>query len=433
MITKKLNVARLLESLHLSGLQVVVLLVSLLSQISLARYFGPGHELDAFYFAIGISSGVLGSISVGLNYVLPPKIVRCIVAGNEEGARLVAGQALAAVSALVLVMAALGVLVTAGIVDMIWDSAVAWSGLGLIALGWAAAGVAAVAAALGAISLAHRRVGVPLALSVFPPAFLVLALFMSVKPGPGHVLGGMLAGTIAQAGALAFYVRPHVRFDFSDREWWRVRGLWLAAFGAACFSGYAFVDSFVAPLVGSGVMTLQALAQRLVIAFGAVVSAGAFALAPADFGRMVESGDYPGAKRALHGAVSMLVGLCTVAALLTPWLARPVLEFLFAGGSFSRDDVKGLTAIVALLCFGAGAMLSSAICFRLLYALTSGGAVAVASLAWLFSYLALSLCLWQLAAPNPLALAYVLSWWWVFMALMLTLHRKLEPVVVHGR
>ena len=60
-------------------------------------------------------------------------------------------------------------------------------------------------------------------------------------------------------------------------------------------------------------------------------------------------------------------------------------------------------------------MLSSAIGFRLLYALAAGAHVAAASVAWLVAYLLSALTLVALGLPYPLAWAYVSSWWTVLV------------------
>ena len=403
-------------SARLGALQILILCLSLLSQVLIARRFGVGHELDRYFAVLGTALGVMGSLSVGTNYVLPPKIVRALAKHDRDGARIAAAEGarriLAWIGAVTLI-GATGMIVASGAGGALAGAPNA----GLIALGWLVAAGSACAGMLGAISTAHRRVAVPLGASALPPAAMLLALATHRDGGAVVMLTGMLTGTALQCAVLAATLRGLVDWRHGQLRWDRRENgqLLMAVAGAACFSSYSVVDAFVAPAIGAGALTLQSLGQRLVVAFGAVLSAGAFALAPDNFGRLIEAGQRRHAYRLFRRAGMMLVAITLAACAMMPIIGGGVLQLLFAGGSFRLASVDDLTMLVAILLVGSGAMLSSAIGFRLLYALAAGAHVAAASVAWLVAYLLSALTLVALGLPYPLAWAYVSSWWTVLV------------------
>ncbi len=415
-------------TLMLSGVQAAVLCISLLSQVSLARHFGASHDLDKFYAVLGVATGVLGSLGVGINYVLPPKLVRFVVAGDEHEASLHAGRALLTLGVAILLIAVIGASIMLVVAENSPISEASGSMIGAVAAGWGIAAGTAMATILAAIATAHRRIAVPLCVSALPPFCLLLSVLFHPHPSATPVLAGMLVGTILQCMALALHARAFIRIE---APWFDVgrsdlAGLAMATFGAVCFSGYALIDAMLAPQMGAGILTLQSLSQRLVIAFGAVLTAGAFALAPADFGRQIEHGKHDEAGRGLNRTAATLIGVSLAAAVFTPILGKPILYLLFVGGSFGADQVDAMSLTLSLLLTGAGAMLATAIGFRLLYAMGSGQLVALASIVWLVSYAGLASLFWRLGMGNPLSISYAASWWLVFALMMILVHNRLR-------
>lgn len=406
-------------SARLGVLQGAVLCVSLFSQVFIARHFGVGHELDRYFGVLGTALGVMGALSVATNYVLPPELVRALTrndvevarnAAAEHGARILAWiSALASAGAICMIVAAQLGARPAGAPDA-----------GMIIFGWLIAATSACAGMFGAINTAYRRVALPLATSALPPAALSISLVISSDVDAARMLLAMLLGTSLQCLVLALSVRHRIAWDRLRLRWSKQESarLLIAAVGAACFSSYAVVDAFLAPELGVGALTLQSLAQRLTVAFGAVLSAGAFALAPDNFGRLIENGRFKDALRLFYRTAALMVGIALVACALTPWLGGFVLRLLFEGGNFKLAGVDQLTQVVTILLIGTGAMLSSAIGFRLLYALSSGVWVAGASLVWLVLYLVLALAFVAGDLPHALAWAYAVSWWMIFAWLL---------------
>jgi len=184
----------------------------------------------------------------------------------------------------------------------------------------------------------------------------------------------------------------------------------LAAVGGLCFSGYSAVDAMLAPWLGEGVLSHQALAQRMVIAFGAVVSAGPFMLAPSRLAGLQGLNERLNAWRYLLATSMVMCGVAWLTAALTMGLARPVVGLLFQGGAFSAADTEAVARLLTCLLIGAGPMLATAVVFRFLHGLGRQQDVAAISCAWLALYGGLGWALKGMLGSSVLSISYSTSW-----------------------
>lgn len=173
-------------------------------------------------------------------------------------------------------------------------------------------------------------------------------------------------------------------------------------------------------------MSHQALAQRLLIAFSAVLSAGPFMLAPSRVAEMLAQDERHAVWRyLLRSSVAMCL-CCWLAAVLALNPGRMVIEVFFEHGAFDAQDTDAVTRSLSCLLIGAGPMLSTAIAFRVLHALGRHGDVAAISCCWLALYAASSWGLADRLGSIALSTSYSGSWVTAGALAMLRAHRLLR-------
>jgi peptidoglycan biosynthesis protein MviN/MurJ (putative lipid II flippase) len=390
--------------LALSAVQFLALAASLASQMLLARRIGPGVALDQYFAAVGFAAAVVGGVVVASTYLVPAHVQRSAApdaAANDAMLTMMMCGLLVALPG----AAAFWMLADAGA-----RTAPAW--LWLAACGWLSALLSIAVSTFGGLGAAHGVVAAPMVLGVLPPGLMVAYLLLPREASVAELASAQLAGAAMQCIGLAWVLRRH--WALARPRWPEIRRLAmlvpLGALGAVCFSGYAAVDAVLAPRLGEGTLSHQAIAQRLVIAFGSVVSAGPFMLAPSRVAQLLEQSR--SAEIWTYGlrAVLALLAVTAAAAAAMPALGRDLIAAIFQHGTFGPEDTDAVTRAVQVLLLGAGPMLGSAVLFRVLHTLQRARLVAIASSGFLVAYAALA---WLLAGPQgpaALALAYTVAW-----------------------
>jgi peptidoglycan biosynthesis protein MviN/MurJ (putative lipid II flippase) len=405
-----------LRNFMLSSLQLGLLIVSLGAQVLMAEKIGPGQQLDSYFAAFGFAMAWVGSVAVSGTYLLPARILTDGHTTDQKSA--IAGNGVMAIAAVGFCVAIISMVVfLAGVATREQTYPGDYDKL-LIGLSWTVALTSVLAAAWGAVGNAYGRVVGALALGILPQAFMVSYLLVAKEPSVVSMLGAQVVGISVQTVCLARIYRMHWSLIGLDlRVVVRIAGnLPVAAAGALCFSAYAAVDAWLAPGFGEGVLSHQALAQRLVIAFSAVLSAGPFMLATSIVSTMLDAGRAQDVWTYTFKSGIVLTGLCLVGSALTPWIGEWVISMLFQRGSFSASDTHAVSSVLTVLLMGAGPMLASAVAFRVLHAMGHGLQVAILSVSWLFAYTIVAKFISIWFGALSLAIAYVVAWSTVVLA-----------------
>jgi putative peptidoglycan lipid II flippase len=396
--------------LIISAIQLASLMASLASQVLLARLIGPGSELDLYFAALGFATAFVGSVGVAATYLVPALILQ--QKSLLFDSRLTAGSCLVALGLAALTLAAIG----AAIFVLGTGMTASFQSLPdrslIITLCWISASAAVVVAVFSAIGSAYQWIEWPMGFTMLAPVAVVGALLWPGKVSVATVAAAQCAGILVQTMALALLLRQHwvVRTVTVGATRSVLRVVPLAAFSGLCFSGYAIVDALLAPWLDEGVMSRQALAQRLVIAFGAVVSAGPFMLAPTRLVSLEGANERLNAWRYLLATSMAMCGVAWLTAALTTVFGRSFVGLLFQGGAFSAVDSDEVAHFLAYLLIGAGPMLATAVVFRLLHGLGRQREVASISCAWLALYGSLAWALKEMLGSSVLSIAYATSW-----------------------
>lgn len=415
------------SNILISLVQLMTIVASLAAQVLLALHIGPGISLDAYFSAFGFSAAVLGGLVVASTYLIPPYL-NAAEKDLVDGAKIGAGEVLLAFLVIALVLVLCGqffLLLIRNKIPAVVDVSRIET---LILCGWLTALLTVFTSVLTAIGVANRVILKPMVSGALPTLCVVVYLIISKSPTIEHVALVTTGGVLFQVIFLACILRTH--WTFKNIYFLRVkeviRKIPLAAAGAICFSGYSAVDSVIGLHLGVGVLSHQALAQRLVIAFGAVLSAGPFLQAPTQLGEFLSDGLWDEIKNYVIRASLVMIGLTVTASFLMPTIGAYGIKLMFQYGNFSAQDTSAVSRLVSILLLGAGPMLSTAIVFRAMHTLHLSKYIAVISVFWFVVYALLSILFINYFGVNSLASAYVISWVAAFVFSLLFLLRHLD-------
>jgi len=392
----------------------------------MAQRIGPGIQLDSYFAAIGFAMAFVGSVGTGGIYLLPARIRAD--SQTPEHQLKIAGAGVVAVAVLGIIVAIVSAILFSANRFITQQPYSAEYAILLIVLGWAGAYGSILSAAWGAVGNSHGRVVGAITLGMVPPAAMASYLFGAPSPTVIGIAGAQLIGICIQTMGLAWTYRSLWTFMGLDRRAFVriVVNLPVAVAGALCFSAYSAVDAWLAPSLGDGVMSHQALAQRLVIAFCAILSAGPFMLAPSTTANMLDEGRRQDTWKYTLQAAKKLILLCLLASAAAPWIGHWAISILFQRGAFGLNDTNAVSTAVTILLIGSGPMLATAVAFRVLHNTGNGSNVAFYSLAWVFLYATIAKLLSSWLGSLALSVAYVAAWSLISFATYFNLSRSLK-------
>lgn len=414
------------SNILISSVQLMTLVASLASQVLLALHIGPGMSLDAYFSAFGFSAAVLGGLVVASTFLIPPYIndaEKDVIGGAKVGG----GEVLFAFLSIALLLIFIGQFFLSIMRNEISTTMTVRHIELLILCGWSTAFLSVFTSVLTAIGVANKVILKPMVSGALPTLCVVAYLIISESPSIELVALVTTGGVLLQVLFLAWVLRIHwtLKNIYYLRIKKVIKKIPLAAAGAICFSGYAAVDAVLGLHLGVGVLSHQALAQRLVIAFGAVLSAGPFLQAPTQLGEFLSAGLWDEIKNYVIRTSLVMIGLTVTASFLMPSVGTYAIELMFQYGNFSAHDTSAVSQVVSILLLGAGPMLSTAIVFRAMHTLHLSKYVAMISVFWFVAYASLSMIFITYFGVNSLAAAYAISWGAVFIYSLLFLLRHL--------
>ncbi len=412
--------------IHLSLLQILSLLISFVAQSLIAKKIGPSLALDTYFSVNGFAIAFTGCVASGAFYLLPGFINSSEVSGQTRSK--VAGNGLISTFLLGLFVAILSLFIFVfSVLPNQKEYGAGIDGL-LIALGWFGALTSLMCTAWSAVGNSQGKAAGLIVLGIVPIALVSLYLYFDSMPTIVGLATMQLFGNSLQALSLAILYRHHWTFrelDFSILR--RIsHHLPIAAAGSLCFSGYSAVDAWIAPILGSEVMSHQAFAQRLVIAFGGILATGPFMLSSSMTAKMIKDEI---SKEVLNFCLKtgmVLSFICFIAAIATPSLGQWVISLLFERGLFDNQDTKAITANVTILLLGAGPMLSTTVMFRALYNLNAMSNIAFLGVAWIIIYASFSKILMYFLGSLTLSFAYVIAWWTIAVLTFICLNHNIK-------
>ena len=386
-------------------------------QLLLASRYGISIDLDAYLFAISVPTFIAGTISAMMSYELVPRLVACET--DQSHQRHYITTLIIAVTGLSLLLGSIGSILGMVQTQMLPISSPIKSYTNLphlILIGWVICAFQVLQGCLTAILNAHRRYRDAALLALLPYLGMILLLLtLGDFAGIRALALGMLTGTVLATLSGIFIIRRHICLLKSKQLLWQeIRALACSspysAMAMTCFSSYAVVDAYWAPLAGPGTLATLGFAQRVVIAFGNLAVAGPSAVLVPRFAELMREKNIPGFRRSLRDALLVIGGISSSIAVAMAIFARELVELLFARGSFGPNEVEGVAEALRYMTPGMVMMLLSVIILRALFCLNGTSKVAaLLGLLWAVAYFMSSAWLYSYGVKG-IACAYSIVW-----------------------
>lgn len=412
--------------IKLNLLQIFSLLVSFITQSLMAKKIGPGPALDAYFSVNGFAISFIACVSSGAFYLLPGVINSSKNSGQTQS--IVAGNGLISTLLLGLFVAILSLNIYFLVVLPGQNESAYEIQLLLIIIGWLGAFTSLMCTAWSAVGNSQGKATGIIALGIVPYSLMSFYLYFDYLPNIINLAAIQLLGNSLQALGLAIMYRQHWTFKELNfyTNWRAFNNLPVAAAASLCFSGFPAVDAWIAPALGSEVLSHQAFSQRLIIAFGGILVTGPFMLSSSVTAKMIQDKRLKDVLNFCLKTSLVLSVICLIAAVATPSLGKWVISLLLERGFFDKQDTEAIAANVALLLLGAGPMLSTTVMFRVLYNLNRVSDVALLGLAWIIIYAFLAKIMMNFQGPLTLSFAYVVAWWITAISTYICLNRNVK-------
>ena len=419
---------------QVSSASAVVTLISLLTQVLLARAFGASISMDLFLLAVSVPNFVMGTLNgVFTNSLVPP-----LTAMREDpGYRHFTSALLAASFVLGSGIALIMLVCAPHLADWLMPGLqVSYTPLliRMLRLGALATGLAVVVTYLVALANTERlylpAVLVP-ALSYLGIA--IAALLCAARMGVVSLLYGFLAGYLSAIAFLCGSLRTELLFAPRFREFRslmvRTAGRLLpVALATTCFTSYPLIDAYWAPRAGNACLSYMGYAERLVIAIAGAVIVGPSMVCLPDLSRLAACGQCEDFLRRIEQLIRFTLTGCAAAACLFAVLRRPLIRLLLERGKFDPAATENLSALMPGMLLGMAAMAGTVLLFKALHARNDLWASAWLGIMWPALYFLICGLLVRPLGIHGLVTAYAVSWWITFLSAFWRLHAgKLDP------
>ncbi|HEU4414814.1 MAG TPA: lipid II flippase MurJ [Candidatus Angelobacter sp.] len=336
-------------------LGLLVKLITTLKELSIARTFGRGDEVDAFLIAFVLPAFVLNIGMAALGYSLVPVFVETRrKQGIDAAQRLLSTMMRLGVIALLVVAAVLGL--AAPIYLPVLGHSFSPAKLQLtqrllyLLLPWVVtSGIANLAAS---ILNANEKFALPALVPMITPVItLYLVLFHSARWGIFTLVAGAVTGSLLEAIILLRLLRQqgmHLSLKWYGLDT-QVRAV-LAQYvpmltGSILVGGTAVVDQSMAGMLPSGNVAALGYANKVI---GGILSICALSLSTATlpyFSRMAAANDFAGCRHTLKRYSLLVVATTIPLTLVIISLSRPIVRLLFQRGAFTAADTELVSSV----------------------------------------------------------------------------------------
>jgi len=402
--------------LSLIGLVGSVLNMS--SQLLLARTFGAGIEIDAYFAGLSMPLLMGGLISAAISYQVVPSLVHrepnaCSLSEHVDALLFVAVVGGLTVSVL-------GVTLSATTFSYYPNGQlyVEKSAATIAVLGWIGVWGGIQAAVLTGFFHSARGFVRPALLGLFPPIATIMACgWVMAKGGSTVMVATAAAGGQLLAAFTLFSLRPATgdRWRMTAAGFWHVMSElksvpWILL-SMSVFTLYPVVDAFWAGFLREGSVTRLAYAQRLIVALAGLAVNGASAIALPWLAEMAAKGSRKGVLEGTEVTCRAIATLIVPVCVCVILFSEPTIRILFEGQRFGPDATQRLAQLVPFMLCGMIPMSVSSILFRALYALKDLRGAAWAGTCGALCYAALSgVAVAGGADVEGIGTAYIITW-----------------------
>ncbi len=406
------------SSVYVTALTIIGSLLGLLVQVLIARTYGLGPVVDAYFFSLSWPLLMAGIISTALSFVVLPQIA----ALSLEKAHNLGEVIWASFFGLMIIIVCLSPFafcLTWLQIDLLNSNSVIRNSGNLYllsGLSWISAWGLVLKNYVAAVLHGLKNHVLASALSLFPYMCMVISLLLAnTTLGIAAPLVGMIVGLIFALAFGSYTIFRQLGFSCTWHNSSKEAidfGLRLPKAGLAlsCFSTYSAVDAYIAPMLGSGFLSIISLIQRFIIAIGNLVVSGFSSVVIHMFIELIKQGDYKIFwSRLITCSLGVFIGslVCFSPLYIIPFELIPNLLNTQPPNNF---DLVKIQFYVTTMIPGACGMLTSVVLMRILFCFENGRDVGVVigliwtSLYFIFASANISL------GMSTLTYAYTYSW-----------------------
>jgi putative peptidoglycan lipid II flippase len=423
-----------------AAISIIVRLVAMTKELTVAGMFGRGDTVDALLIAMLAPMFVIGVIGGSLTPALVPAYVQVRSQHGREAAQRLFSNATIWSQALLLACTVL--LALSGP----WLLVALGSGFGPAKLALTLRFFYAVLPLIctnglvitwSSILNAHERFWVPALTPALMPALGMLLLIGCGRHwGVWPLITGILIGSAMEAGLLGLmlrrqglFLRP--RWYGSDAALRQVQRQWMPLIGGALLaSGVGFVDQSMAAMLPSGSVSALMYANRIVAVVLVVIASSLSTAVIPYFSRMVARGDFRGCRHTLSSYTRLLVAITVPLAVLLFVFSPQVVRALYERGAFGSNDTILVSHTQALYTIQLPFAVIALLYVRLLAAMRRNDLVLCAAAISLLLDVVLNLVLMRYWGVAGIALAtslfYIVTCGFVVAAGQLVLRSRLR-------
>ena len=341
-----------------AALTVLARIASFARELAIAREFGVGGDVDAFFIAYMFPAFAVAVIAGSLNAAFVPTYLRVRAAQGAAAAQRLFSSVTTWAALLLLATAALTAVVVPLLLPLIagdFDGATRALTQSVFLLLLPLLVLSGISTTWAAALNAHERFALAALVPAATPVLTIAGVVLLANVwGVYGIVAGAVAGAAAEVGLLALALRRH---GLSPRPRWYgltdetrvVLGQYgPMTIGSIAMASTLLIDGAMAATLGEGAVSALNYGQR-VVSF--VVGVTAFAVATAAlpyFSQLAADGDREGLRRRLSTYVKLLL-VATAPLVAAIWFAsEPVVRLLFEGGEFGPADTEVVSRVQQL-------------------------------------------------------------------------------------
>lgn len=413
------------QSLTITALSSIGYLISLIVQVLIARIFGTGIAIDAYFYALSIPIFLGAVVCTALIHGVTPLIVEK-EREQQECARLKLTLTLIGIGCAML-MILLGLILapiqSSYFLDNI-NNADTIPLDSMILLGWIIGAAQVIAGVNASILNAERRFYVAIFLSFFPYIGMTVGLILSLDIPSIILLSmgmalGQIAYTIVGLIVLRKSMQPYSLFALHYKEVATIiRKVAAAAFALTCFTVYAVVDAFWAPRMGESALSIVGYSQRVIQAFGNITVVGIYTIAGPRFTETLNTKGLVAFRKEVFRFSSIAVASSSLLAVLLYVFVDYIVALLF-GTNIEIDERTKLASVIRFMLPGMICMLTGSVVMKALFCLKNTLTISlIIGCGWTMGYFTLASILYEFGVVG-LALGYSITWTVLLLVIVL--------------
>ncbi len=390
----------------------------MVAQLVLARTFGTGAEIEAYFVASSLPLLVTGVCSGLASYHLVPVLARM-----ENGSRIQARYAggVLAVAAVVGCSIALigGAVAIWGLKGYENYETLRGRGLQTIAMiGWLGVVIGIMGSSLSAYCQAKGEFYRTAFLSCIPPGLVIVTCFTLVAPGSTAiaVAVAVVVGQLAGFALLCVRIKvwesiPRPDFKSVKRVVEDLRRTPLILLAMLAFTSFPAIDALLGVLISEGAVANLAFAQRMVVSIGSLAVNGIAVVMTPRFSRRLAANEESQMLEDVVATMKAVTLMTLVPATVLAAFVRPTISVLFRGGQFETTNVDELATVLSAMLPGMVLMCICTVLFRALFAGNNAAAAACIGVTVTLTYfVAGSAMIAGHLEERRLGHAYVIAW-----------------------